>query len=74
MDRETLREQWQANNDRPAWVREHREAIHDHTDTSDRVPEGELHEVRDWLSRFKGEVTKQLTGDDSEDRGEDDAE
>lgn len=64
MDRDTLREQWQANNDRPAWVRENREAIHDYTDTSDRVPEGELHEVRDWLGRYKSTVTTQLTADD----------
>jgi len=60
MDREELREVWSENKDRPAFVREHREEIHEYTDTNDPVPDGSLHEVRQWLDRFKSTVTRQL--------------
>ena len=66
MDRETLADLWDANKDRPAFVMEHREALEDHIDTEDPIPEsGSLYEIRQWLARFKGTVTRQLN--DSED-------
>jgi hypothetical protein len=60
MDREELRALWDRNKDRPAFVREHREAIHGHTETSDPIPDGSLAEVRRWLESYKGTVTRQL--------------
>lgn len=66
MDRETLAAQFQTNNHRPAWVMENREALEEHIDTSDPIPaNGSLYEIRQWLARFKGTVTRQLN--DSED-------
>ena len=62
MDAET----WHQHKDRPAFVREHREAIHDAVDVSEEIPDGPLHEVRNWLDRYKSTVTKQLEGDDDE--------
>lgn len=68
MDREQLYEEWQANNDRPAYVREHRETIEAHTDTSDPIPEdASLHEIREWLNRYKSTVTRQLAPEEGED-------
>jgi len=64
MDRHELFEEWQANNDRPAWVRNRREEIHEHTDTSDEIPNGSLFEVRQWLQSYKGTVTRQLNDDE----------
>ena len=63
MDRQTLREQWKANNHRPVWVREHREAINEHVDTSEPVPEGGTFRLRQWLDKYKGVVTRQLSGE-----------
>jgi hypothetical protein len=63
MDREELRALWDRNKDRPAFVREHREEIHDHTDTSEPIPDGSLAEVRHWLDSYKGTVTRQLNDD-----------
>lgn len=60
MDREQLYNEWRANNDRPVYVREHRETIMEHIDVSDPIPEGSAHEVREWLKRYKSAVTKQL--------------
>jgi len=71
MDRETLANQWQANNHRPAWVMENREALEEHIDTSEPIPEsGSLYEIRQWLARFKGTVTKQLQDDADTPEGE----
>lgn len=64
MDQPTLREQWKANNHRPVWVREHREEIHEHTDTSDPIPDKGPFHVRQWLERYRSVVTKQLRADD----------
>jgi len=63
MDRAQLKTIWSENNDRPAVVREYRDAIHEYTDTSDPVPDGSLHDVREWLDRYKPVVTKQLRAD-----------
>lgn len=51
---------WHANNDRPAFVRENREAIHEAVDVSEDIPDAPLPQVRDWMARYKGTVTKQL--------------
>jgi hypothetical protein len=63
MDRDELYEQWQANKDRPAYVREHREELTEHlTELKDPIPEeGSLHEIREWLDDYKGTVTRQLS-------------
>lgn len=42
------------------WVREHRDEVHEYTNTSDPVPDGSTAEVRRWLNSYKGTVTKQL--------------
>lgn len=72
MDRATLRERWHGdapggrqNKDRPAWVRDHREAIAEHTDTSDPLPppNANLWRYRRWLASYKGTVTRQLKAD-----------
>lgn len=60
MDPSELYQAWQAQSDRPAWVREHRDQLNEHTDTSEPVPDGSLAEVRDWIRRYKGTVTRQL--------------
>jgi hypothetical protein len=61
MDQREVFEEWQANKDRPAYVREHRETLAEHIDTSDPIPEdGTLSRVRDWLQRYRGTVTRQL--------------
>jgi len=65
MDRSELYKEWTENNDRPAWVRARREDIHEHTSTSDPIPNGSLFEVEQWLNSYKGTVTRQLN--DSED-------
>jgi len=70
MDREELLELWHRNSDRPAFVRNYRDEIHEHTDLSDPIPDGSLAEVRHWMGRYKGTVTRQLgestTTDDDE--------
>ena len=67
MDRAQLYEQWQANKDRPAYVREHRETLEAHIDTTDPIPEdGSLHEIREWLNDYKGTVTRQLAPEEAE--------
>lgn len=65
LTREELSELWErnGNKDRPAFVREHRDALHAHTDTTDPIPEGSLSEVRLWLNRYKSTVTRQLNDD-----------
>jgi hypothetical protein len=60
MDAEELTQQWQRNKDRPAWVRENREAIQEHTDIDEPIPNGALSKVRRWLNDYKGVVTRQL--------------
>lgn len=72
MDREELHDLWAANKDRPAFVRERREEIHEHTDTSDPIPDSDsLAAVRDWLASYKGTVTRQLGESDMADDDED---
>lgn len=66
MQRSELYELWELNKDRPAFVREYRDEIHGHTDTSEPIPTGSLHDVRQWLEKYKGTVTRQLD-DDSDD-------
>lgn len=61
MDRSELFDVWQANKYRPAVVRQYREEIHDHTNTSDEIPDGSLFDVRQWLRRYRGTVTRQLS-------------
>jgi hypothetical protein len=60
MDAEELSQLWHRNKDRPAWVREHREAIQEHTDIDEPIPNGALSKVRRWLNDYKGVVTRQL--------------
>jgi len=60
VDRAELYDLWSRNSDRPAFVREYREAIHEHTDTADPIPDGSLAAVRRWMNRYKSVVTKQL--------------
>lgn len=66
MDEAELYEHWQSNKDRPAWVLEHRDEIHEHTDTDDPVPTSGMFDVRQWLDSYKGVVTRQLTPEDGE--------
>lgn len=66
MDREELLSEWEQNNHRPAYVREHREAIHAHTDLNEPIPDGSLAQVRRWLDSYKGTVTRQLRAEDDE--------
>lgn len=66
MDAEELAQLWQRNKDRPAWVREHREFIHEHTDVDEPIPSGALSKVRRWLNDYKGVVTRQLPDPDAE--------
>jgi hypothetical protein len=73
MDRSDLYELWQRNKDRPAFVRSHREAIHDHTDTEAPIPDGSLYQVRQWLDSYKGTVTRQLNDDTDGTDPQDDA-
>lgn len=60
MDATDLAEHWHANKDRPAWVRENREAIMDHVDTAEPIPEGSIYEVRQWLSDYADDVSERL--------------
>lgn len=64
MDRQRLFDLWRENNDRPQWVHNHRDEIHEYVDTSEPIPSGGVAAVSRWLDRFKGTVTKQL--DDAE--------
>jgi hypothetical protein len=74
MDRETLSELWNAdagrgrqNKDRPAFVREHRDALMEHTNTDDPIPEGgTAAELREWLATYKSTVTRQLKEGDND--------
>lgn len=75
MERSELLAAWKAHSDRPAWVMENREALEDHIDTSDPIPEnGSLYEIRQWLARFKSTVTRQLNDDEPGTDPHDDAE
>ena len=60
MDASELRELWQRNRDRPMWIRNHREAIHEHTDTSEPIPDASAYQVREWVDRYGSVVTRQL--------------
>jgi hypothetical protein len=65
MDRRRAYELWHeyGYKNRPAWVREHRDELHEHIDTSEDIPDGPIYEVEAWLDRFKGTVTRQLNDD-----------
>ena len=71
MDAAELYELWMANNDRPVWVRKNREAINEHTDLSEPVPDASNAEMQRYLDRYKGTITRQLNdtveGTDPED-------
>lgn len=56
---------WQANKDRPAWVRNNRDAIMERVDVDDDIPES-LAAVPEWLDRYKSTVTRQLNPDNQE--------
>ena len=60
MDAADLRDLWSRNKDRPAWVREHRDALAEYVDTDEPIPDDQLWRVREWLNRYKSTVTKQL--------------
>lgn len=72
MDAAALRQLWHENNDRPAFVREHRDAIHEYTATSEEIPDKSLFEVRQWLTKYKATVSRQLNDavDDEEKENE----
>ena len=77
MDVETLRDQWDDNRDRPAWILNHREDLEEHIDTSEEIPAGGMHAVRSWTSRFASTVSRQLNeavdtpdGDESAEDGD----
>jgi len=75
MDRETLANQWSVNNDRPAWIMENREELEEYIDTAEPIPANEsLYDIRQWLARFKGTVTRQLNDDTEGTDPHDDAE
>jgi len=61
--------------ERPQAIAEHRDAINEYTNLSEPVPNGSNHEIRAWLDRFKGTVTRQLNdsvdGTDPHDEAED---
>lgn len=69
MDREQLHEEWQQNKHRPAYVRNRRDEIQEHTSIEEPIPQGSLYEVRGWLDSYMGVVTKQL-GDKSNTEGD----
>jgi hypothetical protein len=55
---------WQRNKDRPAFVREYRDELHEHISTEEEIPDSDsLKAVREWLGRYKGTVTRQLNDD-----------
>lgn len=55
---------WKANNDRPAWVRRHRDELQQATGMD--IPRS-LRELEEWLTPArKGAVTKALTEDADE--------
>jgi len=60
MDVSELYRKWNQNKDRPAFVMEHADEINDHVETDERVPVKSIYQVRQWLSRYKGTVTRQL--------------
>lgn len=74
MDRAELYDSWQReagqgrrNKDRPAWVREHHADLNEHVDTDDLPsPGAPLAAWREWLGRYKGTVTAQLSPDDAD--------
>ncbi|GGO03493.1 hypothetical protein [Haloarcula pellucida] len=61
-------ETWQQYNDRPAWVRRHREALMDATGLE--IPQ-DLAAVDDWLDRYKAHMTRKLRNDHDEDESTD---
>lgn len=62
MDLGDLRRSWHATGkDRPAWVREHADALREHLTIDEDIPdEGSMYALRDWLERYRGTVTRQL--------------
>lgn len=63
MSVQELRDLWDevTERDRPAVLREHRDAFNEHLSTEDPVPAGSIHDVRAWMDRYKGTVTRQLS-------------
>lgn len=70
MDRAELYELWQNNKHRPAFVLEHREAINEHTDTSEPVPNKGAFAIREWMKQYASVVTRQLSPDDADAEGD----
>jgi len=68
-----LYDRWTAadgrNKDRPAFVREYREAFAAYTSTSDPVPspDASLKRYREWLERYRGTVTRQINDSEETD-------
>jgi len=70
MDRADLYEYFQERGkDRPVWVRENRDLLMEHLNVDEPIPgdEASTYAVRDWLDRYRGTVSRQLSPDDSED-------
>jgi len=64
MDRDEMYELWQRHNDRPAFVREYREELMAHLSVDDPIPESDsLAQIRDWMNRYAGTVSRQLNDD-----------
>jgi len=59
----TLRDRWEANKDRPAWIRRHADELEAATETE--IPRN-LAELDDWLRRKKAVVTRKLNEADAE--------
>lgn len=70
MDREQLRALWDRNHDRPQFVREHRDAFAEHlSDTTAGhlpAPDASTYEYRQFLTHYKGVVTRQLAPEEGE--------
>jgi hypothetical protein len=63
MDAADALQTWQTaqDRDRPAVVRNHRDGLMAHLDVSEAIPTDSLASVRDWMDRYAGTVTTQLT-------------
>lgn len=75
MDQADLYELWQAparrdqqNKDRPAFVREYREALAEHVDTDEALPppDASIARYSHWLDAYKATVTRQLNPENGE--------
>lgn len=66
MERRELFELWTENNDRPQWVREHREELGEYVTTSEPIPDGAA-SVAKWLDTYKATATAQLNPENHDD-------